>query len=103
MPDSLLCHDMMHNSTYMSQVEVDIILHSVLVVDSYGIPLVLYLFQSLLSLVLHLCNQLDLLMVRCTGEPGYTAWDYIVVVWYCTMDSQCYIVVVQCYMGLVLG
>ena len=87
----------------MSQVEVYIILHSVLIVEIYGIPLVLFLFQSLLYLVLHLCSQLDLLTVRCTGVPSYTTHDYIVVVRYCTVATQYYIVVVQCYMGLVLG
>jgi hypothetical protein len=46
----------MHENTYMSQVEVDILFHSVLVVEIYGIPPVFYLFQSLLYLVLHLCS-----------------------------------------------
>jgi hypothetical protein len=100
----------MHDNTYTLQVEVDILLLSVLVVDSCGIPLVLCLFQSLLFHFLHLCSQLDLLMVNCTEVLGYTTWDYSVVVRYYTAVAQCYIVVaqcynvvVQCYIGLVLG
>ena len=77
--DSLLCHYLMHDNTYMSQVEVDILLHSVPVANSYGIPSVLFLFQSLLYLILHLCSQLDLLLVHCIGVPSYTARYYIVV------------------------
>jgi hypothetical protein len=92
----------MRDNTYMSQVEVDILLHSVLVVDSCGIPLVLCLFQILLFLFLHLCSQLDLLVVHCTGAPSYTAWDYNVLARYCTVATQCYIATAQCYMGLVL-
>jgi hypothetical protein len=95
----------MRDNTYMSQVEVDILLHSVLVVDSCGIPLVLCLF-----LFLHLYIQLDLLMVHWTGVPSYTAWGYNVVVRYCTAVAQCnivamqfYTIVVQCYTRLVLG
>jgi hypothetical protein len=53
----------MHDNTYKLLVEVDILLHNVLVVDNYDIPLVLYLIQNLLSLVLHLCSLLDLLSV----------------------------------------
>jgi hypothetical protein len=89
---------------------VDILLHSVLVVDSCGIPLVLCLFQILLFLFLHLCIQLDPLMVHCTEASGYTVRDYSVVARYCTAIVQCYIVVVQCYIvvvqcytGMVLG
>jgi hypothetical protein len=52
--DNLLCHGRMRESTYMSRVELDILLHSFLFVDSYDIPLVLCLFQSLLYLLLHL-------------------------------------------------
>jgi hypothetical protein len=80
-----MCHCQMHYSTYMSQVEVDILLHSVLVVNNYGIPLVLCLFQSLLYLFLHLCIQLDLLAVRCAVAPDYIAWDYTVATRYYTM------------------
>jgi hypothetical protein len=75
----------------MSEVEVDILLQSVLVVDSYGIPTILYLFQNLLYLILHLCIQLDLLVGHCTEATDYTAWGY-------TMDARYYIMV-QCYMS----
>jgi hypothetical protein len=93
---------MMRDNTYMLHVEVDILLHSVLVVDSYGIPPFLYLFQSLLYLVLHLYVHLDLLMAHCTEAPYYTAWGYTVAEQYCTTVAQCYIFVAQCYMGMVL-
>jgi hypothetical protein len=63
----------------MSQVEVDIPLHSVLVVGSYGTLLDLCLFQILLYLILHLCIHLDLLVVHCTEAPDYTVWGYTVV------------------------
>ena len=92
----------MRDNTYKSLVQVDILLHSVQVVGSCGIPLVLYLFQSLLYLVLHLCSHLDLITVHCTVEHGYTAGYYTVVAQYCTGAAQCYIVVAQCYMGMVL-
>jgi hypothetical protein len=84
----------MHDNTYMSQVEVEILLHSVLVVDSCGIPLVLFLFQNLIFFFLPLCIQLDLLMVHCNGAPGYTTQDYSVAARYCTAIVKCYIVVV---------
>jgi hypothetical protein len=93
----------MQNNAYMSQVEVDILLHSVLFYDICGIPLVLCLFQLLLFLFLHLCSQLNLLLVHCTEALGYTTWDYSVVVWYYTVAKECCIVVVQCYTGLVPG
>jgi hypothetical protein len=80
--DIILCHDLMHDNTHTSWVEVEIILHNVLLVDSCGIPLVLCIFQSLLSLFLHLCSQLDPLMVHYTKAPGYTVRDYSVVTWY---------------------
>jgi hypothetical protein len=98
-----MCHDMMRDNTYMSQVEVDILLHSVMVVDSYGIPSVLCFFQRILYLILHLCSQLDLLAVCCTEALDYTARGYTVAVRYCTMVAQYCTVVVHCYMGLVLG
>jgi hypothetical protein len=101
--DSLLCHGLMRDNTYRSRVEVDILLHSVLVVDRYGIPSVLCLFQSFIYLVLHLRIHLYLLVVCSTEAPGYTVRDYIVVVQYCIVVVQCYIVVPQCYMGLVIG
>jgi hypothetical protein len=79
--DILPCHDLIHDNTYKSLVEVDILLHNVLVVDHCGIPLVLYLFQSLLLLFLHLCIHLDPLAGRYTEAPGYTAQYYSVDVW----------------------
>jgi len=81
-----MCHDLMCDNTYTSQMEVNIILHSVLVVDNCGIPLVLYLF-----LFLHLYSHLDFITVHCTGVPGYTAQGYSVVAKYCTVVAQCYI------------
>jgi hypothetical protein len=67
----------------MSQVEVDIPLYIVLEVGSYGTLLVLYLFQILLYLDLHLYIQFDLLMVHCTKALDYTTQGYIVVACYC--------------------
>jgi hypothetical protein len=52
-----LYHGLLHDSTYMSQVEVDIPLHNVLTIGSCGTLLDLYLFQILLYLVLHLYSQ----------------------------------------------
>ena len=68
----------------MSQVGVDIPLHSFLDFGIYGILLDLYLFQILLYLILHLCIHLDLLMECCTMVHYYIVWGYIVLVWYCT-------------------
>jgi hypothetical protein len=107
--DILPCHDLMRVNTYRSLVEVDILLHSVLVVDNCDIPLVLYPFQSLLFLFLHLCSQFDPLVARYIEVPSYTAWCYSVAVRYCTVAAQCYMVVVQyytaaaqCCMGMLL-
>jgi hypothetical protein len=71
----------MSDNTYKLLVEVDILLHSVLVVDSCDIPLVLYLFQILFFLFLCLCSQLNLLAARYTK-----AFDYAVR--YCTEAMQ---------------
>jgi hypothetical protein len=81
----------MRDNTYKSLVEVDILLHSVLVFYSCDIPLVLYLFQSLLLLILHLCSQLDLLSMCYTEVPDCT-------VRYCTEVVLCCTVVVRYYM-----
>jgi hypothetical protein len=81
----------MHDNTYKSLVEVEILLHSVLVVDSCDIPLVLYLFQILLLLLLCLCSQLNPLTARYTEVPSY-------IVWYCSGDELCHTVVALCYM-----
>jgi hypothetical protein len=96
MLDSLLCHGLSCDSTYMSQVEVGIPLHNVLDVGNCGMLLELYLFQILLYLFLHLCRQFNLLVVRCTEEPDYTVWGY-------TEATKCCIVVVHYYMEVVPG
>jgi len=75
----------MRDNTYKSLVEVGILMHSVLVVDNCNITLILYLFQILLFLFLHLCIQLDPLTTRYTKAPSYTAWYYSVVVRYYTV------------------
>jgi hypothetical protein len=80
---------MVRNNTYRSLEEVDILLHSVLVVGNCDIPLVLYLFQRLLFLFLRLCSQLDPLVMCYTEVPGYTTWYYSVVAWCCTAAAQC--------------
>ena len=91
MSNILQYHDPMCDNTYKSLVEVDILLHSVMVVDNCDIPLVLYLFQNLLSLFLGLCSPLDLLSVCYTMAPNYNAW-------YCTEAALCCTVVVRYYM-----
>jgi hypothetical protein len=70
--DSLLCHDLLHDSTYISLVGVDNPLHNVLVVRSCGTLLVLYLVQILLYLILHLYIHLNLCVVYCAEVPDYT-------------------------------
>jgi hypothetical protein len=82
--DILPCHDLMRDNTYKSLVEVDILLRSVLVVDNCDIPLVLYLFQSLLFLFLHLYIELNPLVAPYTEASGYTMRYYSVVARYYT-------------------
>jgi hypothetical protein len=84
--DILLYHGLMHDNTYNLLVEEDILLHNVPVVDNCDIPLVLYLVQKPLFLVLHLCSLLDLLSMCCTEAPNCTAQ-------YCTEVEQYYVVV----------
>jgi hypothetical protein len=100
----------MHDNTYMLLVEVDIPLHNVPVVGNCDIPLVLYLIQNLLSLILHLCSLLDLLSAHYTEAPDCTARYCTEVVLCCTVVAryymvvaQYYTVVAQCCMGLELG
>jgi hypothetical protein len=88
-----LYHDLLHENTCMSQVEVDIPLHNALVVGSYGI---------LLDLFLHLCIQFDLLAVHCTKASDYTTRGYTMVVHYYTEATQCYSAALQCCMEVVL-
>jgi hypothetical protein len=80
--DIPLYHGLSRDNTYMSQVGVDITLHNVLVVGSYGTLLDLFLFQ-ILYLVLHLGIHLDLLVLHCTEVPDYNAQGYTEVVCYC--------------------
>jgi hypothetical protein len=94
MLDSPLYHDMLRDNTCMSQVEVDIPLHSFLDVGGCGTLLDLCIFQILLYLVLHLCILLDFLMVRCIEAPDYTVRGYTMVVRYFTQVVQCCTVVV---------
>ena len=99
----------MCDNTYKLLVEVESPLHNVPVVENCDIPLVLYLFQILLLIFLHLYIELDPLATCYTEVPGYTARYYCVPAWYytvaaqcCMVYAQCYIVA-QCFMGLVLG
>jgi hypothetical protein len=87
--DNILCHDQLHDNTYMSLVGMDIPLHNVLVVGSFGTLLVLCLVQILLFLILHLYIHLDLLMAHCTEVHIYIAGGY-------TEAAHYYILVVQC-------
>jgi hypothetical protein len=87
----------MCDNRYKSLVEVDILLHSVLVVGSCDIPLVLYLFQSLLLLALHLCSQLDPLAACYTEAPSYTVRYCSGAVLRCTMDVLCYMAAAHYY------
>jgi hypothetical protein len=91
---SVMCHGLLHGSTYMSLVEVENTLHNVLVVGIFGTLLVRFLVQIHLYLIVHLCIHLNLLMVCCTGVPGYTTCVYTVVAHYCTGTAHCCIVVV---------
>jgi hypothetical protein len=74
----------------MSQVVEGILLHSALVVGSYGTLLDLFHIQILLCLILPLCTQRDLHAVYCIEVPDYTAQGY-------TGVAQCYTVVAHCY------
>jgi hypothetical protein len=93
-------HGLMHENTYKLLVEVDIPLHNVPVVGNCGMPLVLYLIQNLLSLILHLCSLLYLLSVRYTMVPDYTARYYTEVSLCCSVVARYYMVVVQWCMEL---
>jgi hypothetical protein len=101
--ESLLCHDLLCNNTYMSMVGVDISLHNFLVVSSCGTILVLCLIQILLCLMFHLYIHLDLHVVCCTKVLSYTVWDYIVVTHYCIAVVHCCTVVGHYCMVVVLG
>jgi hypothetical protein len=80
----------------MSNVVVDILLHSALVFGSYGTLLDLFHIQILLCLVLSLYTQRDLCAVYCIEVPDYTAQGY-------TGVAQCYTTTTQYCMGLVLS
>jgi hypothetical protein len=91
-------------------VEVEILLHSVFVVDSCDVPLVLYLFQSLLLLILHLCSLLNLLSAHYIEVSDYIVWYCTEVVSFSTavvcyymVVAQYYTIVAQCCMDLELG
>jgi hypothetical protein len=86
---SPLYHDLLHDSTCMSQVEVGTPLHNFLDFGSYITPIGLYLFQILLYLIFHLSIHLDLLRVYCTEVLDCTMQGY-------TMDACCYTEVSQC-------
>jgi len=103
MSDNISFHDLMRNNTYMSQVEVDIPLHSVLVVGSYGIVLDLASSKFSSTSSLHLCIHFNLLMVHCTEALDYTVWGYIQAARYCIFDVQCYTATMQCCMEVVPG
>jgi hypothetical protein len=116
-PESLLVvsyiplyHGPMRDNTYKFLVEEDILLHNVLVVDNYDIPMVLYLIQNLLSLVLHLCHLLDLLSMHCTEIPDCTVsyctevvLHCIVVAWFYRVALQYYAAATWCCMEMELG
>jgi hypothetical protein len=91
----------MCDNTHKSLVEVDILLHNVLVVENCDIPLVIYLVQSLLLLFLHLCSHINPLVACYTEAPGYTVRYYSVVVRCCTTAAQCCMFDAQCCTGLV--
>ena len=80
----------MRDNTYKSLVEVDILLHSVLVVGSYGTLMDLFHIQILLCLFRLLYTQVDLHAVYCIEVPDYIAQGYIGV-------AQCYTAVACCY------
>jgi hypothetical protein len=103
MLDNPLCHCLLRNNTFMSQVEVDIILHNVLHVGSYDILLDIFLFQILLYLILHLCIHLYLILVCCIEVLDYTMHGYIVVLCYYIEVTQCFTTVVHYYMEVVPG
>jgi hypothetical protein len=102
-----LAPKIIHN-TYKLLVEVDIPFHNVPIVGNCDIPLVLYLFQNTISLIL--CSPLDLLLTRYTEEPDCIV-QYctevvlccIVGVRYYTVVVEYYTIVAQCCMGLELG
>ena len=83
----------MHENTYKSLVEANILLHNVIVVDNCDIPLVLYLIRNLLVLVLHLCSLLDILLVHYTDVPICTVLYCTEVASYCTVAVWYYMVV----------
>jgi hypothetical protein len=95
---NILCHGLLHDSTYMSLVEVDNPLHNFLVFGSCGTLQVLFLIQILLFLVLHLCIHPDILVVCCIGVPGYTARYYTVVARCCIVAMNCCNVATYCCM-----
>jgi hypothetical protein len=63
-------------NTCMSQVVVDILFHSTLVVGSYDTLMDIFLIQILLCLVLLLYTQRDLCAVYCIEVHDYTAHGY---------------------------
>jgi hypothetical protein len=100
---------LMRNNTYKLLVEVGIPLHNVPAVGNCDRPLVLYLFQNLVSLILYLCSLLDLLSVRYTEVLDCTMWYCTKVVLCCIVAARYYTVVAQystaiaqCCMGLEL-
>jgi hypothetical protein len=101
MSDNPLFHGLLRDNTYMSEVEVEIPLHNVLVVGSCGTLLDLCLFQILLYLILHLCIQLDILVVHCIEVPDCTAWGYTVARHFYIVVAQSYTAAVQCCMEVV--
>jgi hypothetical protein len=96
-------HGLLRDNTYMSLVEVDTPLHNFLVVGIYDTLLDLFLVQTILYLILHLCIHLDLLVVRCTEVPGYTTQGYTVVAHCCIVATHFYTDVAHCCMVVVLG
>jgi hypothetical protein len=100
----------MHDNTYKSLVEVDILLHNFPIVDICDIPLALYLFQILLLVIVHICSQLNILSAHYTEAPDCTAQYCTEVALCCTVATRYYMVVAQyynavaqCCMGLELG
>ena len=87
----------MHDNTYKSLVEVNILFHNVLVIGNYDIRLVLDLIQNLLVLILHLCILLNLLLAHYTKVPNYTARYCTEVVLCCTVVAHYYMVAAQYY------
>jgi hypothetical protein len=95
--NSLLCNDLLCDSTYISLVGVNTPLHNVLVVGTYDTLLVLCLVQILLYLILHLY-----ILVACYTEVlGYTVWGYTVDTHYCATVMQCCTIVTHYCMVVV--